>query len=65
MSRLECKDNIPEGVEVKTVTIRICPDWNVKKVTGGNNKEGTWIRICPDWNVKPRYRCPLTTLRTH
>ena len=32
--------------------IRICPDWNVKRILNTIGKPAEDIRICPDWNVK-------------
>ena len=50
-TRVECKVRTSVS-SCNLVSIRICPDWNVKDVY--IMQKGGWssIRICPDWNVK-------------
>ena len=62
MSRLECKER-GAGYGWVPIGIRICPDWNVKKMIDGWQPLNLKIRICPDWNVKClkgiMHPCPL------
>ena len=37
-----------------TASIRICPDWNVKRRNRTKYTFNDLIRICPDWNVKKK-----------